>query len=374
MVKGYESRDDDYIGAFGLQNIELCGECGVPSYVVEELLWLDNGVVVQRKDKGHRLVIIECENLDPLFAMVGEAMGVSIEPYVVESRRQSAKDFVEKFLPEGFPEMLRSDPSLLEGAVAAQFESTRYMGLGLGRLEEMRYRDEEDDYAVVEIRDPFCLPLWIGNLLGGVEAIVGGDWWYEYLDAPPGSCRARFFRSSHPVESRSRFQRREYRYMPGDVSLQRCGKCGAPAVLFRFVWELDRGFISSAYTGRRVAINGETGLREAFSAMEVELGEPIKRAVVDAQRRFIKGGFYSIEGLLSEADFRTQFAFRGLGNLRRFAMGSSGLYMELENSTLHLMVVGFAQALFELAFGKDSWVEWELDEDEKLTVKVSPTG
>lgn len=351
---------------------ELCPRCGVPSFVVKEILWLDSGVIVQSKDAGHRLVLIECENLDPLFAMVGEAVGIPLEPLVIESRRKSAKDFVQKYLPEGFPEMLRKNPSLLDAAVGAQFESTRLMGMGLGRMVERRYEWDEEDYAVVEIRDPFSIPLWIGNLLGGIEAIVGGDWWFEYLHVSKELCEVRFFRSRHEVRSGRDFERREYRYRPGGVNLERCAACGSPAVLSRFVWMLDRGFVESVYTDRRVAMNGEAGLREVFSALEIELGEGIAREVVDAQRRFIKGGFYSIDGLLNEADFRTQFAFRGLGDLRRFAMGPTGLYMELEDSTLHLMVAGFAQALFELAFGGESVVEWDLDEDDKLTVKVNP--
>ncbi|MBC7230401.1 MAG: hypothetical protein H5T74_08440 [Actinobacteria bacterium] len=353
-------------------NGELCSRCGVPSFVVNEILWLDSGAIVQRKDQGHRLLLLECENLDPLFAMVGEAVGISLEPLVIESRRQSARDFVLKYLPDGFRQMLRGNPSLLDAAVAAQFESTRMMGMGLGRLLELRYQDDEEDYALVEVRDPFSIPLWVGNLLGGIEAMVGGDWWFEYLEASRDYCKVRFMRSRHEVEWGRVFRRREYEYRPGEADIERCASCGAPSVLARFLWMLDRGFVQSLYTDRRMALNGEAGLREVFSALEDELGEGIAREVVDAQRRFIKGGFYSIEGLLSEADFRTQFAFRGLGDLRRFAMASSGLYMELENATLHLMVVGFAQALYELAFGKESHVEWELDEDDRLTVRATP--
>ncbi len=355
-----------------MTNGELCAACGVPSFVVNEILWLDSGVIVQRKDEGHRLVLIECENLDSLFTMVGEAVGIPLEPLVIESRRKSAKDFVQKYLPDGFTEMLRNNPSLLDAVVAAQFDTARLMGMGLGRMVERRYQGDEEDYAVVEIREPFSIPLWIGNLLGGIEAIIGGEWWFEYLDVSRERCMARFFPSRHEVESGRDYQRKEYRYRPGDVQLKRCEVCGAPEVLSRFIWMLERGFVSSVYTDRRVAMNGEAGLREVFSALEEELGEGIAREVVDAQRRFIKGGFYSIDGLMSEADFRTQFAFRGLGNLRRFAMGPAGLHMELEDSTLHLMVVGFAQALFELAFGGESRVEWDLGGDERLTVKVTP--
>jgi hypothetical protein len=39
---------------------------------------------------------------------------------------------------------------------------------------------------------------------------------------------------------------------------------------------------------------------------------------------------------------------------------------------MHLMVVGLGQGLFEVVFGKESRVEWELSEDGTLEVQVTP--
>jgi len=355
-----------------MAEVEFCPECRVPSYITSELLWLDSGVIVQRRDPKHRVVFIECENLDPLFAGIGDIIGRSIESIVVENRRRGARDYILQFIPEGFQEQLSKDRSVLEPVIASQLAATRFMGFGLPSLVDLRYEEAEGDYVIIKVEDPFSVPLWCGSILGACDAITGGKWKVEYKNVPDGYCELRALRSQYPPELKEEASRKDYIYRPGDVNLKRCATCGGPAVLSRFRWQADRGLIGSAYTDRRVSINGETGLQDVFDGLEKELGEAVPRVVIEAQRRFIKRGFFSIEGLLSEADFRTQFAYRGLGDLSEFRMGATGLHMKLENPTLHHSVIGFAQALFELAFKMRSGVDWEISGGGDLLVEVTP--
>jgi hypothetical protein len=111
-----------------------------------------------------------------------------------------------------------------------------------------------------------------------------------------------------------------------------------------------------------------------FEVLERELGEAVPRAVVEAQKRFIKTGFYSMEELSDEGDFRTQLALRGLGNLREISMGARGMRMRVDNAACYLMTAGLAQGLFEMAFDMDSHVEWELSPEGDLDVEITPQG
>ncbi len=148
---------------------------------------------------------------------------------------------------------------------------------------------------------------------------------------------------------------------------------GVPAALAGYKWYPDRGVVKNTHTGKRMAILGsETDA--IFAELEREFGEIIPRAVVEAQRRFVKTGFYSIEEVGDEGDIRTQLALRGLGNLREIKMGKRGVRMRLDNAGLHLMVVGLVQGLFEMAFGIESSVDWELSPDGDLEVEVIPKG
>ncbi len=350
----------------------LCPECGVPSYITRELLWLDSGVIVQSRDPGHRVVFIECENLDPLFAGIGNIIGRSIETVVIESRRRGARDYVAQFMSDETREAIRRREVDISPIIDFQMNSTLMMGFGKAELMGFRLEYDDDDLLEIKVENPFSVPLWCGTIAGACEAIVGGEWGVTCRELPQDIIEISAFRHEHSVETKGIALRKEYSYVQGDIELEKCPVCGGPAVLSRFRWQPEEGLIGSAYTDRRISINGETGLQEVFVELEKELGETIPTTVIEAQRRFVRGGFYSIEGLMSEADFRTQFAYRGLGNLSEFWMGATGLHMRLENPTLHLSVIGFAQALFELAFGVESDVDWSVSGEGDLFVDATP--
>lgn len=355
-----------------MPDIELCPECGVPRYATEELHWLDSGVIVQSRDEKHRAVFIECENLDPLFEGMEKIMDAPVEHILVDSRRKSTRDYVERFVTEERRQLILEEEVDLEPVISAQLDATRVMGLGSPILADLRFEQDKEDRVVIRVKEPFSVPIWCGTIVGASEAIVGGDWDVAYEMLSPDEVEITCFRASFSRESGEKYTRKEYKYKSGDIELERCGTCGGPVILSGFRWYLDRGVIGSAYTDRRMAFNGEVGLPGLFEELEKELGSGLPNAAIEAQRRFIKSGFFSIEGIFSEGDFRTQFAYRGLGDLKEFMMGSTGLRLRLENSTLHLLVVGIAQALFELAFGRDSEVEWELSEESVLQVEVTP--
>ena len=51
-----EARLSQHIRGVRLADNESCPECGMPAYISDEFLWLDSGVIVRRKDPGHRMV------------------------------------------------------------------------------------------------------------------------------------------------------------------------------------------------------------------------------------------------------------------------------------------------------------------------------
>jgi hypothetical protein len=60
-----------------------------------------------------------------------------------------------------------------------------------------------------------------------------------------------------------------------------------------------------------------------------------------------------------------------MGNLARFEGRRRDLTLKVENSALHLMMVGTVQALVEMAYRMDrSTVEWSLSEDGDLEISV----
>jgi hypothetical protein len=168
-----------------------------------------------------------------------------------------------------------------------------------------------------------------------------------------------------------RFQ--PYQHRNGDIELERCSTCGGPKALSGYQWYEDRGVILNKLTKRRMAIQGNAFLDPIFHELEAELGDAVPRAIVEAQRRFTKSGFYSIDDLTEEGDFRTQLALRGFGNLKELSMRSKGMHMRMENVALAFMMIGLAQGFFEIGFGLDSSeVDWELSPEGDLDMEVKP--
>lgn len=138
-----------------------------------------------------------------------------------------------------------------------------------------------------------------------------------------------------------------------------------------FEWDLESGIIRNTWNGRRMVMLGPEMQDPLFEELEKELGEAIPRAVVEAQRRFIASGPYSIEELSDEDQFRMLLALRGMGNLREVTMDRRSMVMRIDNAANRLMAVGVAQGLFDKAYGLESHAEWEISENGDLQLEIT---
>jgi len=165
-----------------------------------------------------------------------------------------------------------------------------------------------------------------------------------------------------------------FKHSGGDIELKRCSTCGGPSALSLYQWDLEAGIIRSTLTGRRMALLGPHVVDPTFQELERELGEEISQVVIEAQRRFTKTGLYTVAEVVREEAVRADLALRGLGNVRELTMGKQGIVLRVEHVALHLMVIGLAQGLFELAFGQESEASWTLSEDGTLELTLIPKG
>ena len=117
---------------------------------------------------------------------------------------------------------------------------------------------------------------------------------------------------------------------------------------------------------------GPSMIDPILDELEAELGETIPQVVIESERRFVRTGFVPVEDLVNEDILRSRIALRGFGNLREVKMGKKGVRLLIENATQHLIGVGMAQGLFELAFNVESYVDWEFSEDGDLELEVYP--
>jgi hypothetical protein len=353
--------------------LEKCPECGVLKIAASEHLWLNNGDIVHSRARSTRIIFLETENLDPLFRGIERIIGMPIEHMVITSSRRAYRIYLNAFVPELIRERIQRK-EFDYGPYDDAFRDVAGLN-GCGRYEGVshRYEQDEDDYDTVTISEPFCVPMTVAAHVGAIECLTGVDQGYKYEEVSNDLYKITSSPSPHLEELKERLWFEPYQHRDGDLELERCATCGCPKVLGGYQWFPDRGIIINKTTRRRMSISGNELIEPVFKELEQELGDIIPRAVVEAQRCFTKGGFYTMDDIAEEGDFRTQLALRGLGNLKELSMKKTGMHMKLENAALPLIIIGLAQGFFEMGLGLDSSdVDWELSKDGALEMEVKP--
>ncbi|MBN2025546.1 MAG: hypothetical protein JW854_02115 [Actinobacteria bacterium] len=349
-----------------------CKECGAPKRLVREHRWLSNGTIVQRKNPYHRMIFIECENINATYRNLEELVGVSIEHLLIEAKRKATFDFIDRLLLSGVKTFVRLSGARIIARAVTSLGST--MGYGKIKLADIHRIHGRDDYATFRVEKPYSLPLLCGDMAGSLNAIDRREVGISYVQVSPEVYKVTGRVSDHPLELKERLEGTRYKYKPGDIEIERCPACGGPAFLSQYHWDLENGIITSKSSGHRKAMIGPAALESVIEELQHELGDTVAETVIEAQRRFVKTDFYSLEEASYEEGLRKHLYLRGMGNLRELKWSESGLYLRLENACLHLVLVGLVKGLYELGIGRDAEVEWELDASGSFVIRALPAG
>ncbi|NPV58883.1 MAG: hypothetical protein HPY75_04375 [Actinobacteria bacterium] len=349
--------------------LKPCRECGVPRRFAREHAWLKNGTIVQSKNPDHRMIFIELDNITSTFQGVEEILGIPIDRIIVEAKRRATYDFVDHMLPGVVKAVVR-----LVGVRPVIRNVTalgRVMGYGMVELARMRRAHSEGDYVTISASELYSLPLFSGDLAGSFNAIDRREVGITHVEVSPGEYEITAHITPHPLELQERLKAKPYANKEGDIELERCPVCGLPRALSFYEWIPERGVILHRESGRRMVALGPATLDAVISELEKELGEEIPRVVAEAQRRFLRSGFYGMEEARSREDLRRALALRGLGNLVGLEWGENRLRFHIENPCLEPVLAGLVWGIFELVTGRDGRVEWEEREDGDLLVEAT---
>jgi len=370
--------------------IEVCEKCGVPSMVSSGLNWENNGVISLATSPRNRMVFFESETIDRIFKGVEGLIGMPIEHIVIESRCRETKRYIERAFPPEVRKIIDSTESSLEDRIAKMspeeketlyatmrvitqsiIDIAKNYGYGGQRLSELWESGADCPWRVQLVQDPYSILFVAADNLGSVEAFEGVGMQVKYERTGEDAYRTEVFPGEHSLELKERLKRRRYDFKPGDITYERCSECGIPLTVSRRFWDLDRGTITDQETGRRMAIFGPFSIDPIFDDIEAELGEAIPATVVEATRRYIRTAWSLDRWNRDGLTFQQMIAVRGLGNLVHFEGDRDHLDMTIENSCLHLPVVGTVQALVEMAYRvEDSTCEWKLSEDGDLNLTI----
>ncbi len=350
--------------------VKTCSACGAPRKLTGNHRWLSGGTIVEKSNPSHRMIFIENDNILEVFNLVEEMVGLSLERLVIESQRKATYDYVDTIVPSLARKIMRV--TSYKPVVRSLVELGRTMGFGGISLLDLHIKRSEGDFVQLGIRDAYFLPGFCGTVAGAMEVVSGHECSVSYRETSPGYHEVTTSVSTHPRELVERLQWREYSNKPGNAALQVCPGCGGPEILADYDFDLAAGVISRRASGRRMVFNGPAEFEAILDELEGELGEDISRILIEAQRRFVKMGFYDTGEVQDTGMFRDHLALRGFGNLKDISFSGERLRVHLENPCLHLLLVGLVLGFFELVFKREGKVEWELAPGGDLTVEVTP--
>jgi predicted house-cleaning noncanonical NTP pyrophosphatase (MazG superfamily) len=310
--------------------------------------------------------------MDPLFLNIEDIIGISIERLLINITARGNKYYIYNMIPEEARQMIKNKE--LEVLPFVETITTLAQLYGNARYELLGFRFENgpEDYAKHRIIEPYSLPLTVGAYAGAVSGIVGGEAAVSYKKVTPDEYIYTAQRTQYPAILKEKLRMPEYEHKDGDIELERCATCGCPREVASYEWNVQEGKIINRRTGRRMVLLGPAQLDHLFDALEAELGEAIPQTVIEAQRRFVRTGFFSIDIMEGEEGLRTQLALRGLGNLKELKISSKKASLRVDNACMHLILTGLVQGNFELAFDVDSNLAWEFTREGDLSLEVVP--
>jgi len=369
----------------------VCAGCGVPIMISSGHRWESNGVITLTNSPRNRMVFFESDVIDQLFKGIEALIGMPIEHIVIEGRSRETRRYIERAFFLKDKNVLGDKGGGTEGQLTpeerkifrvtmkpynqAVVDIARTLGYGDQRLGEGWDKDHDYPWRTQTIRGPYSLLFIAADHIGSVEAFEGSEMWVSYEKTGEDLYGSNVYPSEHPVSLQERLKRRRYEFKPGDIHYDCCPQCGIPQAIAAYRFDLDSGMIWNPDTGRRMAFFGPFSIDPIFDDLETELGEAIPETVIEAQRRYIKEAWSTELWKRGAADFQKMIALRGLGHLTLFEGDRDHLRLRIENSCLHLPMVGTIQALVELAYRKESsTAHWDLSKDGDLNITINIQG
>lgn len=372
-----------------MKAVELCAQCRIPLMISRELRWQSNGLITLARSPANRMVLYESRVIDNLFHGIEELIGMPIEHIVIESRRREVRRYIEKRFPPWIRRTFRLLKNRMEGdgpvsriirkpvLRIAKRVALRIMEIGAiygyGYCVPGEPWEGSDPFPWRNnvISKPYSVPFWAADALGSAEAIEGENLWVRHEQVGEEAYRVVAYLAEHPVELKERLQRKHYPFKPGNIAYERCPACGLPVELGRYRWDTEEGTITDVENGWRMAIFGPAALESVLDDLQSELGEAIPELIVEAQRRYVKERTSQMNWRRGGTTFNRLCSLRGMGNITLFEADEKHISLTIENSCLPHLMVGMAQALYEIALNLEkSTYEWEQSEDGDLRIEV----
>jgi hypothetical protein len=353
-------------------SIDNCPECQVPKAFSEIQAWLNNGDIVQSLNDKARIAFIESEHLDPLFKNIEEILGIPIEHLLINIASRANALAMSLMIPKAVRDMVKSGQLEVMPFIEGITILAQTCGLARYELLGFRYEQDEDDYCHHRVYNPYSLPMSAGNYVGSVMSVVEGQHAVETKRLLPDVYEFKTHWDKYPLVLNEKMRLVEYHHSEGDLDLERCPSCGAPKSYTAYEWFPEKGLIRNRATKHRMVLVGPEVLDPMFRALISEIGPVMQNVIIEAECKVTRNSFSPIDITQDSADIRLELASKGFGNLKELSVGREKMSVFIDNACFHFVLAGMFQGAFERTFEVDSDIEWELRENNKLELLITP--
>jgi len=353
-----------------------CRDCGAPLYPRIFRQWNDDGTVAARFAAGNRVCHIESDALVAITDGLSERIGYPIDRVAIEGQRKATRRLTDDFMSAGhgvFSHIARS-------RVGSPLTTDIVLGVGRtaghGLPEVLEYHRGES--LRLEIHDPYCVPLVVGDAWGSFESIHNVTAEAAWSAGPDSvTVELKKVRDGMVWEDPLRFQVERIARLPGDVRYDRCGRCGIPKeVTSSISWDLDRGVVTNKVTGRREA----TVIVESMSALLLELSSELGDEVPFMVQDILKD--YTAESIDPETAMEIRSAgyrraldhlrVRGMGNPVKASCYKGDLSVRIDNPFSGIFLAGMIRGVYLAVEGVEGRCDWAIHPDGYMVLSTSP--
>lgn len=320
--------------------MKTCKTCGIPLIVGRDQKWNPDGTITVSNDSSFRMGIMELTVLLGTVKKLEEVVGPPIHNMFMEASRKHTRRYVDNLIkgPLGF--VVRKTKAGSKKAYTTLLDTT--LALGFGKVDFQLYEHKERLKGI--IRNPYYLPLFIGDVRGAFESIEGLPSKAEW-DEKEGEAMVEISRRKGESLLDDRFGVYEENRVPGEVEYERCERCGLPDVVARFRWDLDDGIITDTKTGNRVIIMGLNDLNGVFKELEDAIGDMVPKAIFEMNREY--GRVQVAKGWVDGfVDFARDQRVMGMANIS-VDVGKEKVVFDIRNPFNKDYVVGRCLGVYE---------------------------
>jgi hypothetical protein len=342
-----------------------CEICGVPQGIARGNVWHADGTISGRYPPYIKGTFFDVDEVNFLFGALSDYLDYDISEIVAAGKYHDTVEYMSVLI-----EKMREASG---GTLPPTEELNRMMlyPVCIWGIAQVEYESFDPERSVIKVKNPYSIPLFLGDVAGAADAVSGGAHKAEWQgDEREGLIIVTTAETGEEAGDRvDEAALSDAKPEAGELACDRCEACGVPlAVGELFGWDEEICRIEERATGSRYCFNNTNGITAVLRMLVSELGEELEEKMVELARDYSRS-LYS--GLAREADVKSElsgFPYRGWGKVSEAFAGADERAVAVDKPFNELLLAGRIWGMEEATTGSTLRMSERSVEKERLRV------